>query len=197
MPNHSARVGEITPDGIGRHAVRPISGSMSRSTKWLMAPAPPDISAPPSSVAKNMPRSRQTPRGDDHRRGGRRQQQRHDAAAWSSCTYAANTAQRARRRSARTDGSGAGARQRGTAGDHEHERDCRAERSSAAPPVCSASVSGGLPLEIGQPRRCTLSPSVLPTAPAGQRHEPSRWVRNASTASHSTRPAVTYASRRW
>jgi hypothetical protein len=40
-PNSSADRGETRPAGIGREAVRCMRASMSRSRKWLTAPAPP------------------------------------------------------------------------------------------------------------------------------------------------------------
>ena len=51
-PNSSARLGETRPDATGRRFVRsPISGSMSRSSTWFSALAPPHARASPTVAA--------------------------------------------------------------------------------------------------------------------------------------------------
>ena len=49
-PNVSACHGRMRPDGSGRVQVRAMTRSMSRSYQQLMAPDPPDASAPPSAA---------------------------------------------------------------------------------------------------------------------------------------------------
>ena len=57
-PNSSARGGATRPDTSGRLAVRPpMRASMSRSSRWLSALAPPEASAPPTSSAASLGRS--------------------------------------------------------------------------------------------------------------------------------------------
>jgi hypothetical protein len=48
-------VGETRPEATGRSAVRFIIRSTSRSTAWLIAPAPPAERAPPRQVRKISP----------------------------------------------------------------------------------------------------------------------------------------------
>ncbi len=53
-PNAVALAGAIRPAATGREAVRgPISRSMSRSSTWFSALAPPEASAPPTTSASN------------------------------------------------------------------------------------------------------------------------------------------------
>ena len=47
--------GETRPEATGRSAVRAIVMSMSRSTAWLIAPAPPAERAPPRQVRRIRP----------------------------------------------------------------------------------------------------------------------------------------------
>ncbi len=55
-PNSSARLGDTRPEATGRRFVRsPISGSMSRSSTWLSALAPPQASARPTIAATAVP----------------------------------------------------------------------------------------------------------------------------------------------
>ena len=55
-PNSNARLGATRPDATGRERVRsPISGSMSRSSTWLRADAPPQASASPTIAATARP----------------------------------------------------------------------------------------------------------------------------------------------
>ena len=55
-PKTSAARGVTRPVATGRSAVRFISWSMSRSSAWLIAPAPPADSAPPRHVSTTSPR---------------------------------------------------------------------------------------------------------------------------------------------
>jgi hypothetical protein len=52
IPKPIAAMGEIRPEATGRLAVRAIVRSMSRSTAWLIAPAPPAERAPPRQVRR-------------------------------------------------------------------------------------------------------------------------------------------------
>ena len=52
VPKAIAAAGETRPEATGRSAVRFIVRSMSRSTAWLIAPAPPAESAPPRQVRR-------------------------------------------------------------------------------------------------------------------------------------------------
>ena len=55
-PNSNARLGGTRPEATGRELVRfPISGSMSRSSTWLSADAPPHASASPAIAATASP----------------------------------------------------------------------------------------------------------------------------------------------
>ncbi len=54
-PNTIAARGLTRPLATGRSAVRFISWSMSRSSAWLIAPAPPADSAPPRQVSNTRP----------------------------------------------------------------------------------------------------------------------------------------------
>ena len=56
MPNgERRRAGDTRPEATGRLAVRCIVRSMSRSSTWLIAPAPPADSAPPRQVSATSP----------------------------------------------------------------------------------------------------------------------------------------------
>lgn len=52
QPKAIAAAGETRPEATGRSAVRFIVRSMSRSTAWLIAPAPPAERAPPRQVSR-------------------------------------------------------------------------------------------------------------------------------------------------
>ncbi len=54
-PNTIAARGLTRPLATGRSAVRVMSWSMSRSSAWLIAPAPPAESAPPTQVSATRP----------------------------------------------------------------------------------------------------------------------------------------------
>ncbi len=54
-PKAIAAAGETRPLATGRSAVRAIVRSMSRSTAWLIAPAPPAERAPPRQVSRISP----------------------------------------------------------------------------------------------------------------------------------------------
>ncbi len=51
-PKAIAAAGETRPLATGRSAVRAMTRSMSRSTAWLIAPAPPAERAPPRQVSR-------------------------------------------------------------------------------------------------------------------------------------------------
>ena len=52
MPKPIAAAGEMRPPATGRWAVRAMVRSMSRSSAWLTAPAPPAERAPPRQVIR-------------------------------------------------------------------------------------------------------------------------------------------------
>ena len=71
--------GEIRPAATGRDAVRgPIRRSMSRSSTWFSALAPPHASAPPSTSAASGSSAGAPPARGDHRAHRGQHQQRHD-----------------------------------------------------------------------------------------------------------------------
>jgi len=55
MPNPAAASGDTRPAATGRVAVRRMRASISRSSTWLSALAPPDESASPNIVARARP----------------------------------------------------------------------------------------------------------------------------------------------
>ena len=74
MPKAIAAAGETRPEATGRSAVRAIMRSMSRSTAWLIAPAPPAERAPPRQVRRIRPERGVA--GHVHRRHRGEEQQR-------------------------------------------------------------------------------------------------------------------------
>ena len=79
MPNSSACSGVTRPVATGRCSVRePMSASMSRSSTWLSADAPPHASASPSIVTPKKPERRNSLGADEHPGRAGEEQQRHD-----------------------------------------------------------------------------------------------------------------------